>query len=376
MGLTLSESQIRDLRELSARLLAVVDAEDLGEWAKSVFDLVGPVFGADRAFLLTPDGDTVAFSQSDADMTKASEAYMSYYAPHDFYVTERRRRLGIHAFIHDQLISPEEYRSSTLWNEYLLGYSLCNPAGLSFDHEGVPGIRGLYLYHAHFRSDGFGAENLAKLQLLEPVAGTAMRLAATLRRHREMLTRNIDRLGTGALLVDASGTIVHANRAFRAAAPDRRVERTVLRAARDLVRQLTAGTERKTRAAGPPVPAAEIALIVPPHRFRLRALELTMGLRMHAPHFLVDVRSDRPARKWTALELRQRFGLSGRQAEVALCLADRLSNREIAETLGISPHTARHHSEMVMAKLGVTSRNDVRRQLMSEDPPAEQRLYG
>ncbi len=33
-----------------------------------------------------------------------------------------------------------------------------------------------------------------------------------------------------------------------------------------------------------------------------------------------------------------------------------MSNRGIAEHLGISPHTARHHTERVMTKLGLQSR--------------------
>jgi DNA-binding CsgD family transcriptional regulator len=39
----------------------------------------------------------------------------------------------------------------------------------------------------------------------------------------------------------------------------------------------------------------------------------------------------------------------------------RLSNNEIARMLSISPHTARHHTENVLAKLGVRSRKALRR---------------
>lgn len=54
--------------------------------------------------------------------------------------------------------------------------------------------------------------------------------------------------------------------------------------------------------------------------------------------------------------LRTRFGLTTREAEIAHMLAAGKSNSEIAEALRISPHTARHHTGSVMAKLGLPSR--------------------
>ncbi|GLC27957.1 response regulator transcription factor [Roseisolibacter agri] len=51
-----------------------------------------------------------------------------------------------------------------------------------------------------------------------------------------------------------------------------------------------------------------------------------------------------------------RFGLTERQVEVARLLGEGVSNEELAQRLGISPHTARNHTEHVMRKLGVGSR--------------------
>jgi len=60
-----------------------------------------------------------------------------------------------------------------------------------------------------------------------------------------------------------------------------------------------------------------------------------------------------------ARELRRRFGLTRRESEVALMLADRRSNREIAETLSIAERTARRHTEQVLSKLNTSSRTEV-----------------
>jgi DNA-binding CsgD family transcriptional regulator len=60
-----------------------------------------------------------------------------------------------------------------------------------------------------------------------------------------------------------------------------------------------------------------------------------------------------------------RLGLTRREAQVARLLARRATNREIAEQLGMSPHTVRHHAENVFAKLGVHSRRAIEAQMRS-----------
>jgi len=56
-------------------------------------------------------------------------------------------------------------------------------------------------------------------------------------------------------------------------------------------------------------------------------------------------------------------GLTVRQAEVALLIAEGHTNPEIAERLGISRFTARNHAEQIFAKLKVESRWQVARAL-------------
>ncbi|MBX6331752.1 MAG: helix-turn-helix transcriptional regulator [Gemmatimonadaceae bacterium] len=58
-------------------------------------------------------------------------------------------------------------------------------------------------------------------------------------------------------------------------------------------------------------------------------------------------------------ELRARFGLTQREAEVALLLAHGSDNGTIAQSLGVSGHTARHHTERILAKLGIRTRSGV-----------------
>jgi DNA-binding NarL/FixJ family response regulator len=54
--------------------------------------------------------------------------------------------------------------------------------------------------------------------------------------------------------------------------------------------------------------------------------------------------------------LRLRYGLTWREVQVAGLLVQGHSNSAIAEQLKISPHTARHHTQRILSKLGVHSR--------------------
>jgi DNA-binding CsgD family transcriptional regulator len=56
--------------------------------------------------------------------------------------------------------------------------------------------------------------------------------------------------------------------------------------------------------------------------------------------------------------LQLRYGLTARELEVAVLLAQGCSNASIADALQISAHTARHHTQRILAKLGVHSRSE------------------
>ncbi|HEX6535682.1 MAG TPA: helix-turn-helix transcriptional regulator [Gemmatimonadaceae bacterium] len=58
----------------------------------------------------------------------------------------------------------------------------------------------------------------------------------------------------------------------------------------------------------------------------------------------------------TLHQLRSRYSLTDREVQVAELLVKRRTNAEIASALGVSLHTARHHTESVLLKVGVHSR--------------------
>jgi two-component system nitrate/nitrite response regulator NarL len=62
--------------------------------------------------------------------------------------------------------------------------------------------------------------------------------------------------------------------------------------------------------------------------------------------------------------------LSDRELEVVHCLAEGLSNREIAENLGLSPHTIKNYLFRVFDKLGVSSRVELLFMTLNQNHPS------
>jgi DNA-binding CsgD family transcriptional regulator len=89
--------------------------------------------------------------------------------------------------------------------------------------------------------------------------------------------------------------------------------------------------------------------------YRLRSVRLPAGSVAKDEAILVLVQRVGPAVP-DKVELMKRFGLTRREADVALELAYGRSDREIAANLRISSHTVRHHAEAVFLKAGVSSR--------------------
>jgi DNA-binding CsgD family transcriptional regulator len=100
---------------------------------------------------------------------------------------------------------------------------------------------------------------------------------------------------------------------------------------------------------------AEIALEQLPGTVRAGVFRYEDGSYQGVTVIVVTSESTRAASD----DLSVRFGLTPREAQVALLLARRLSAKEIARELGFTRFAAARHTEHVMLKLGVKSRRDV-----------------
>jgi ATP/maltotriose-dependent transcriptional regulator MalT len=68
--------------------------------------------------------------------------------------------------------------------------------------------------------------------------------------------------------------------------------------------------------------------------------------------------------------------LTSRQREVVALIAEGCSNDEVGDRLGISPRTAKAHSDAVRQKLGVARRRQIPAayRLLTGDDPLDKRL--
>ena len=184
-----------------------------------------------------------------------------------------------------------------------------------------------------------------------------------LQRQRQRFCYLLDSLEVRLVLYDAAGRPLHRTAAYRELGLPRFEGRKLDRSCDALAGRLVALRTAEAPSRDGHLPRHRVQL--ERREFMLNASLVRAGDGDPDPQLVVivkEVNGDRPPT--------ERFGLTPREAEVAALLARRLTNREIAEALGISRHTVRHHAERVFTKLGVHSRRDVagRLETPGDDP--------
>lgn len=91
-----------------------------------------------------------------------------------------------------------------------------------------------------------------------------------------------------------------------------------------------------------------------PIRSGERALNISFVGRMDRDEILLRVAEE--SESGEARILREKLGLTAREAEVLFWIARGKSNRDIAQILGMSPRTVNKHLEQIYVKLGVENR--------------------
>lgn len=193
----------------------------------------------------------------------------------------------------------------------------------------------------------------------------------------------LEAAGVAFALYDASGRRVRSTAAYEEAAADRSLDAVLEAARRTAVTnaRLAAG-----RAAGRAAEGAEGDAIGPRERpthhvpgageggTRRVVVSTIPNGRLGAVGAVVVERGPDGGGPSDAA-LRGRYGLSARELQVARLVADGRTTPQVAQALGISPHTARHHTERLFGKLGVRSRHAVRA-IVRGEPGVEAALDG
>jgi DNA-binding CsgD family transcriptional regulator len=255
------------------------------------------------------------------------------------------------------------YFETPYYNEFIRSIRGFHALGLADALNAAPVIGrmpNIVLHRWKENAPTFDGRTLQKLRLIFPAFRASARLLQAISSHGTHLVQLLDGIRHAVYALDHCGKR-HRNRVFDqmlAAEPERvrlldeceRAARSALalRVERLSLDDLALSTARyeRTVQTGRGVYNLHASLI--PHPIS----------RAH-PCAVVLVEAPRREPRLSATRIREEYGLTQREVQVAYLLADRLRQGEIARALHISVHTARRHTENVMQKLGVQSREAV-----------------
>ena len=357
--MAISAPTLRTIQAAQRALLAPLRRESVDTWLRDVVGRVQSVMGADHAYAVLPDAGAVRVGASDVDagfcdglrdsIAGVKDGAFLFDDPMPLQMHLHRRRGGSGVYHELEMFDRPAIEASPLFRELFFPFGLRYVVGLS-----VPLSKGEAMICVGFESpdaDGYDPAALRRLELLVPAFESAVRQHQRLTRTRAQFAEVVDRIPTPVAVLDADGREEYCNRALRrllAAEPESAALLAAVRAHAD---------RAELDDDGDPVAEEPLQLAGGVYHLRLGRAPASVG-----PGWLVLV--DRASPYPPAAVLRDRLGLTAREAEVALLLARGRSNREVADALTISPHTARHHVQSVLGKLGISSRAAVAHALL------------
>lgn len=355
MRLSLSPSELERLTDLVEALHAPFDYLDVDAWRHAVNHHTRLLLDAHKVvFMLPGPGHAPVYCQRlDPD---GFRAYIDYY--HRFDVAGAiavQRSLPVSSLL--EIHGRDEFYASEYYNDFMRVWDCNHSVGLVTPIECEPGFAYLGILRDKCQDPPFDARSRAIMHFLLPAFRAGIHTYLRLVADRALLGAVLDVAGKRLLLCNTKGEPVHASAALErtlAADPERpaitRTMEHLARSAAELrgngrgqVRSLAQGGER--------------VMATVRGRYRLCASLAGEGsfgpagvLVLLEPLFREPLPDD---------ELRQRFGLTRQEIRIARLIADGLRNQEIANRLGISPHTTRRHTENVLDKLRIASRAQV-----------------
>ena len=356
MSLSLTGAEVVQLEQSIELLVSPLAYPDVDAWRLAVNRALLPLLRADSAGFLLRGVSGVAPMLSEEHDPAALARFPDLAPPPTADGTplwERvlERKVSTLAAVYDHDL--RSYHASSYFNEYAApnraGETIAAAFPLASLGKGV--AASLHFWHA--RAHGgtpFGEHEVGILRLLFPAFRSGVDAVMRTGHHRANVVEAVEATGGAAMLLHADGAVLHQTRGLGdLLAHD--PESASLRAAMQRQAVETCAGDIDT---GLP-PSVTMQTAVACYRLQSTLLPDSAGSRS-----VVLVRLERLGRhSRSAASLHEEFGLTNRELQVVRLLADGCSNATIAIKLGISPHTARRHTERVFQKLGVRSRAEI-----------------
>jgi len=353
--LSLSPSELDRLTDLITALQAPFDYPDVDVWRHEVNHHVRLLLHAHKVvFMLPGPGHAPVYCQR-LD-PQGVRAYIDYY--HQFDVAGAvalERSLPVSSLL--EIHGRDEFYASEYYNDFMNVWRCNHSVGLVTPIDLEPGYAYIGVLRDAYEDPPFDTRSRTLLRFLLPAFRAGVRTHLRLAADRALLGAALDAGGKRILLCDTRGEPLQASAALErtlAADPQRpAIERTMQRLARATA-ELRRGGNGGSRMIAE---TGERVISTVRGRYRMSvslagepAPEPAGVLVLLEPEFQEPLADD---------ELRARYLLTSREIRIAREIARGHRNNEIARRLGISPHTARRHTEHVLDKLGVASRAQV-----------------
>jgi DNA-binding CsgD family transcriptional regulator len=346
-------------------LLSPLDGTSQGWWHE-VTSTLRAFVDADRAVMMLWQGSARSF-YTDALPREMVQEYLDHFAPLDQGMA-RRDKLNLTVWSRSLLWDRSVLLESAYFHEFALRHDVHDVVGLSLDIPGIPAhVRVALLYGDAPLSEGEVETMLRRLELVVPVLRTGLGLHLRYKRWLGAIPSMLDRVGERLILYSISGREVHRNVTMRRTLLEDPDQAKILETAEAVARAVLAhvhgnGGEPGSSFATPAASRQEIRTSM--GRYRLRGCAVGPDTMAESAVLVSMDRLEVDPPSPDAL--RKRLGLTARESQVACLLVQRLTNDEIAAALGISSHTARHHTESVLLKVGVNSRRALRQVLTGD----------
>ena len=366
----LSSAQLTQLETASRALLNPLSAPTATAWIQEAGRLVRDFIGGERVVVISPSEPGRYQSEDAPEVADGVDDYIAGVAADGILFTDPvvsswyriRQQTGQEVLSWDlsrHLVETNGHRmlDSPIVADVLQGQRYNDFAVLV--RSTAVGDAMIWALHSEHGGFAFGEQTTTVLGTLLPSFRAGLDALLRFDAHRHTL----DAVSEPLAAFDPDGRLLHRNRALSRlldADPERDRLEVELRVLARRLRAL-AFPLRHERATAP---TASRETTTRRGRYVLRGLLLPPTGSGFGEAVLVSITLDAPPALPEPEAVRARHGLTKREAEVALLLAEGLSNAEIAERLFVSPHTARHHVESVLAKLDLTSRAAVAARLM------------
>ena len=350
--LRLSATEVARLGRATELLVAPLEHATIDEWRGAVNRALRELIGADSAGFLLPGTDGPLLFSEEHDPAQLAR-YPDLSPPplaDGRNIWERLIEASVSTMPIAYGAHVDRYLESAYYNEYAApngaADTLC--AMLPLGGADPRHVASVQLWRERTTRRRFAERDRTLMMLLMPALRVGVELITRWHSRRAELASVLDSLDQAVLASTPDGVDVAETRALTAMlAAD--VDAASIRSA--LLRSKAAAATLHTPTFDSTGRALHFDIQTRLARYRIRSCVLLDP----RPIVLSMVERLTPAPP-SPESLREQFGLTRAEVRVALLLADGCSNDTVATRLGISPFTARRHTERVLRKLGVSSR--------------------